>query len=225
MAGKARGIRNNNPGNIDRTATKWQGMAADQSSDPRFIVFVSPQYGIRAMAKTLFTYQNTHGLRTVRKIINRWAPPVENDTGAYVEHVAALLGVKPDETIDLDNSDIMLPLVKAIIRHENHSQPYSDAVILEGLRMAGVHDAKPKPLMKRATFMTKAAGAVAVGMAGTGEVAGTYVAPVKSWTDALTPFIGAPFVQKMVFFGLGLAGVLLTWSMVASYLKKKALGE
>ena len=55
----ARGIRNNNPGNIDRNATKWQGMA-DKQDDPRFIVFTSPQYGIRAMARVLLTYQSKY---------------------------------------------------------------------------------------------------------------------------------------------------------------------
>jgi hypothetical protein len=89
MTDQPRGIRNNNPGNIDRNTTKWQGMADDQSSDPRFVVFKTPQAGIRALAKILLTYQNHDGLKTVRGIIGRWAPAVENNTSAYVAAVAA----------------------------------------------------------------------------------------------------------------------------------------
>lgn len=134
----SRGIRNNNPGNIDRNETKWQGMSKDQSSDPRFIVFDAPEWGIRALAKTLLTYQSKHGLNTVRAIINRWAPPVENNTDAYVNAVAKAVGVGPDSRIDLDNYLTIRPLVEAIIHHENGQQPYSDKEIDEGLHRAGI---------------------------------------------------------------------------------------
>src|SRR4051812_38910947 len=90
-----RGIINANPGNIDRgkPPTAWLGLATpaemtpEQKAEKRFAVFRSPEYGIRALAKLLQTYQSKHGLRTVRGIINRWAPPVENNTGAYVNAV------------------------------------------------------------------------------------------------------------------------------------------
>ena len=137
-----RGIRGNNPGNIDRTTTRWQGMASDQSGDPRFIVFEAPEWGIRAIVRVLRTYYDKHGLRTVKGIINRWAPPVENDTEAYYVTVAKKLGVDPGEQIDIDDLDTLRTLVKAIIRHENGRGPepdggwYSDDVIDEGNRRA-----------------------------------------------------------------------------------------
>ncbi len=137
-----RGVKNRNPGNIDRTGTKWQGMASDQSSDPRFIVFEAPEWGIRAIVRVLRTYYDKHGLRTVKGIINRWAPPVENDTEAYYVTVAKKLGVDPGEQIDIDDLDTLRTLVKAIIRHENGRGPepdggwYSDDVIDEGIRRA-----------------------------------------------------------------------------------------
>jgi len=37
-----RGIRNHNPGNIEK-GDPWQGLAADQSGDPRFAVFAAPE--------------------------------------------------------------------------------------------------------------------------------------------------------------------------------------
>lgn len=131
-----RGIRNNNPGNIDRTAEKWQGMADDQSSDSRFIVFVSPEWGIRAMAKILRNYGKKYGINSVDGIINRWAPPVENDTGSYVRQVAEALGVDKHERINLEDPAILVSLIKSIIKHENGIQPYDDSQIAEGVRRA-----------------------------------------------------------------------------------------
>lgn len=131
-----RGERNHNPGNIDRNATKWQGMAEDQSGDPRFVVFKDDVSGIRALAKVLLSYQRKHGLKTVRQIINRWAPPVENDTGAYVNHVAKLLNVGPDDAVDVSQPEILEPLVVAIIKHENGRCIYDDATIVAAIDQA-----------------------------------------------------------------------------------------
>jgi len=88
MSVKPRGIRNNNPGNIRRNGDPWQGLAETQG-DKEFFTFATPVYGIRALARTLITYQDRHGLRTIRQIISRWAPPVENDTESYVKAVTA----------------------------------------------------------------------------------------------------------------------------------------
>ena len=86
-----RGIRLNNPGNI-KHGDDWQGMSAEQA-DPDFITFISPVWGIRAMARTLTTYSTSYGLNTVEGIIGRWAPESENDTASYIAHVASALGV------------------------------------------------------------------------------------------------------------------------------------
>lgn len=138
---QTRGERNNNPGNIDRNLTKWKGMAADQSIDSRFIVFIAPVWGIRAIARNLLSYSRVYpqdtpqDIDTVREIINRWAPPVENDTGAYVNAVAVTVGVSPDSTIDVTNELVMCALVKGIIRHENGRVIYPDAEIAEGVEL------------------------------------------------------------------------------------------
>lgn len=131
-----RGIRNNNPGNIDRTAEKWQGMAADQSSDSRFVVFSAPVWGLRALAKVLLSYQRKHGLRTPAAIIGRWAPPVENDTGAYARQVAKALGVGVGDQINLQQPETLQRLLPAIVQHENGQQPYPAALIAEAVRLA-----------------------------------------------------------------------------------------
>ncbi len=131
-----RGIRNNNPGNIDRTTERWQGMAPDQSGDPRFVVFTAPVWGLRALGKVLLTYYRTHGLDTPAKIIGRWAPPQENDTAAYARQVAAALGVGVDDQIDMQDPDTLVRIVPAIVRHENGQQPYSADLIAQAVRLA-----------------------------------------------------------------------------------------
>ena len=128
-----RGLRNNNPGNIVRTSERWQGMAADQSADPRFVVFDAPVYGLRALARILRKYHSS-GLTSVQAIINRYAPPVENDTGAYVRAVAAALGVTPTQPIQLTDA-AMSTLIAAIVKHENGTQPYSGEVIVHAVLM------------------------------------------------------------------------------------------
>lgn len=141
----SRGIRNNNPGNIDRNpANQWQGrmprdrMTAAQLAEPRFEVFQAPAWGIRAMCILLINYQDKHGLNTISGIIGRWAPTVENNTSAYVLAVARAVGVGADAWIDVQQYRYLRPLVEAIIQHENGSQPYAADVIDEGLRLAGV---------------------------------------------------------------------------------------
>lgn len=187
-----RGIRNHNPGNIDRTTprTPWQGAApAEQLTDSRFEQFIAPQWGIRALARTLITYQDKHGLNTVRGIINRWAPPVENDTSAYVVTVAVKLRVAPDESIDVHDHAVMRPLVEAIIRHENGQQPYSPAMLDHGLRLAGVVPAATQPLAATKTVVgttvATAAGIapdVATELQPTLAEVGVALEPVAQWS-------------------------------------------
>lgn len=132
-----RGERNGNPGNLERVpGVHWVGQSADQSADPRFVVFDDALMGIRALAKTLLTYYRKHQRDTVRKIINRWAPNNENDTEAYVSHVASLLSVQPDDAISPEVPHTLQVLVKAIITHENGRCVYDDAVIADGVARA-----------------------------------------------------------------------------------------
>lgn len=140
-----RGLRNNNPGNIDHHASNpWQGLDSAQPSDGRFCRFVSPEYGIRAMARVLRNYTKRDGLPgvggpgidTVQEVINRWAPPSENVTSAYVAQVAKALGVNPDIPINIADRTTLATLIAAIIRHENGLQPYSVELILRGIDMA-----------------------------------------------------------------------------------------
>ena len=96
-----RNIRNNNPLNIRRSKDKWQGLAAKQS-DSSFFKFESMEMGWRAAFIILTkTYYHKYRLFTIRKIIKRWAPSVENDTDAYIKKVSDLTGIDPDEPLGI----------------------------------------------------------------------------------------------------------------------------
>ena len=138
-----RGIRNNNPGNIRHSKVRWVGEAEDQP-DPDFVTFSGPKYGIRAICKVLMSYQDDDGCRTIRQLIRRWAPPGENDTGAYVAAVSRACGLGPDEPANVQTSAVMTPLVETIIRQENGEQPYAADLIFDALRLAGIG-----PLLRR----------------------------------------------------------------------------
>ena len=127
-----RGIRNCNPGNIRRDGTDWLGMDPD-GSDPEFVVFTKPEYGIRAIARILLNYQR-EGISTIEDAINKWAPPSENDTGSYVRAVCAQCSIAPDKAVDFRS--IMPNLVSAIIMHENGQQPYTPGLINYGVSLA-----------------------------------------------------------------------------------------
>ncbi|RME84157.1 MAG: structural protein [Zetaproteobacteria bacterium] len=131
-----RGSRNNNPGNLIDNGINWKGLD-NPRNDGRYLRFVSPEWGIRALVKVLYAYYHKHGLRTVRAIITRYAPPTENDTEAYVQHVARELGVSPDAPLPWSRA-IVEKLVRAIIKHENGINPYDVATIEKGIELAGV---------------------------------------------------------------------------------------
>lgn len=134
-----RGIKNNNPGNIDRNETKWQGMNPDQSGDKRFVVFLEPKWGIRAMARILQNYAKGN-IDTVTEIVSKWAPPVENNTQSYINAVDAM--VDGDANTELDDKNkripnhIMVELLAAIITHENGYCPYNAVQLWEGAELA-----------------------------------------------------------------------------------------
>ena len=142
QAKQTRGERNANPGNLDRNNIKWKGMSPDQSGDTRFVVFTSAVWGIRALARTLLSYSTLYpqdtprDIDTVREIVNRWAPPIENDTGAYVNAVAKEVRAGPDDPIDIANEAVMRALVTAIIRHENGRVSYTEELIEDGVQRA-----------------------------------------------------------------------------------------
>jgi hypothetical protein len=129
---RALGLRQNNPGNIDYSAeTHWLGQMVPHPGG-RFVWFVAPEWGMRAILVTLQTYQRRDGCKTVGDFIRRWAPSTENNVTAYLGDVCgrleSSLGFDVTEAgyIDMERKDECTALAQAITRHENGSQPYTD---------------------------------------------------------------------------------------------------
>jgi hypothetical protein len=115
MTMTARGLRNNNPGNIRRGGCKkYVGQIGD---DGTFIKFSNIVYGLRALIKILNTYYYVHNLRTVYDIISRWAPDNENNTSAYARRVAAITGLGMNRKFDWSETNVE-PIVDAICQVE-----------------------------------------------------------------------------------------------------------
>lgn len=133
-----RGVRNNNPGNIEK-GTAWKGLAAVQS-DQRFATFAHPKWGFRAIARILLG-DFKEGQNTVRSLIEEWSPPIDifqgsakpQATEAYVQAVAKHLRVAANAPI---NVPARLPeLLDAIARHENSGYRYPASVIADGIAL------------------------------------------------------------------------------------------
>ncbi|UCR92083.1 internal virion protein [Escherichia phage vB_EcoP_IMEP24] len=126
-----RGIRNNNPGNIRVSKDQWEGMTGD---DGAFVTFDSPESGVRALGKNLLSY-GRQGYDSIEKIINRWAPPNENDTKAYIDSVVAATGIPATQSLDLSDPDTLSSLAQAISFHETGSR-YDPEVYQQGVARA-----------------------------------------------------------------------------------------
>jgi len=131
-----RGVRNKNPGNLRwNPRIAWAGEADPAYDADGYCVFQDDFNGIRALCRDLKSKWN-RGLRSVRKIIEVYAPPSENNTVAYAQDVSDRLGVNPDDLIDLSNAGQLQVFAHAVILHECGKCPFSDALIAQAVRAA-----------------------------------------------------------------------------------------
>ena len=112
-----RGIRNNNPGNIE-DGSFARSIPGYKGTDGRFAVYDSPEAGNAAHATLLGSY-GRRGLNTVDGVVGRWAPSSENNTGAYARFVAQRLGVDPTAPLDMNDPKVLSSMAAAMAEHEN----------------------------------------------------------------------------------------------------------
>lgn len=114
---------NNNPLNIRISKTKpWKGEVRP-SRDLEFAEFRSMAWGYRAAFKLLDNYRRLHDCRTLADFIERWAPPTENDTAAYIDFVATRAEIEATATLDTRDEMVMRKVVAAMSRMENGIEP------------------------------------------------------------------------------------------------------
>jgi len=105
QTGLPRGMRNNNPGNLRKSASAWQGKITN-GTDSAFEQFTNFAYGTRAMIKLLKNYIGD-GYNTLDKIINRWAPAADNNNpGGYISSVAFNGGLIPYQVLTADKETL-----------------------------------------------------------------------------------------------------------------------
>ncbi len=123
-----RGYRNKNPLNIRISKSKpWNGEIRP-SQDVAFAQFRSMAHGYRAAFKLLDNYRKLHGCVYLADFINRWAPPSENDTHAYINTVAKRARIADVTTIDTHNEFQMTRIVAAMSFVENGIEPNMDDI-------------------------------------------------------------------------------------------------
>ena len=99
-----RGLRNNNPGNLEKSKSPWQGKVPhSQNTDGRFEQFESIEMG----------------KNTIEKLIYTWAPPSENNSKNYADYVAKQMGIAKDKVFEKLDKDFFIRLAKAITAVEN----------------------------------------------------------------------------------------------------------
>ena len=129
-----RGIRNSNPLNIRRSRDQWKGLRAVQT-DAQFCQFESLEYSWRAAFYLLTRpYYHKYRLYTIRQIISKWAPPIENKTEAYIQNVSKLTGIAPDEPIGIpsDRPARWIAVGRAMAIQENGTESIDDFAMHRG---------------------------------------------------------------------------------------------
>jgi len=115
----------------------WNG-ELKPTKDPsgRLCMFDTVLNGIRAGAINLLSYYLQDGCETVSEIVTRYAPPIENDTAAYIQFMAEYVGVDPNEQIVLTASDFLNKWVAGQIHYEQGCDACSTADISAGVQSA-----------------------------------------------------------------------------------------
>ena len=86
----------NNPFNIRyNAANRWKGLTGNYRG---FCEFEDIKFSVRAAAHLLMWSYRKSGVMTYASIISRWAPPTENDTGAYICFICKTLQVSATDS-------------------------------------------------------------------------------------------------------------------------------
>lgn len=110
------GLRLNNPGNL-RSAPGVPTIGG-------FASFANPMAGLQAMAAQIQRY-GASGINTVGGIVSKYAPPSENNTASYINDVVKRTGFGAGQALNLNDPNVMAPLLSAMVRHEQGHDPFN----------------------------------------------------------------------------------------------------
>ena len=142
-----RGIRNNNPGNLN--FARQAGATKEAGANGRFAVFADAQAGLNALSRQLQLYAS-RGLNSVSQMISQFAPPSENNTKAYIARVSKALGVTKTDSLNMSDPKVVRTMMDAIITVENGYNPYSAAAVNAAVNK----NLPPAPTLNQTTNVT-----------------------------------------------------------------------
>ena len=138
----AKGIRNNNPGNIQYTDS--DGVSHERYYDTAY-------KGIVAMVGQLRRYAS-RGIDTIEKIINTYAPAkgAGNSVATvegYIRDLVQKTGFGRDQHLDFNDPKVAEALTRSMIQHENRGQnPYSHEMLV-----AAIKEGRPDVTLNQST--------------------------------------------------------------------------
>lgn len=135
-ASAPRGIRNNNPGNLNYVGQN--GATLENHATPRFARFNSAFEGFAALGKQIKAYYNGTSkaagyqkLQSVEDIISRFAPASENNTQGYINKLSKMLGVGRGDSLNIHDPQVLATLMNGITQIENGKNPYAPEMVLK----------------------------------------------------------------------------------------------
>jgi len=117
-SGGTRAWRNNNPGNI--RGGDFANRRGAIGTAGGFAIFPNYETGFTALIALLCT--STYQQLTMEQAINRYAPPIENNTGAYVTAVEKQIGVSRTTPMSQLSENNLRDFAKAIEKHEGYKE-------------------------------------------------------------------------------------------------------
>lgn len=128
-----RGIRNNNPGNLNYAGQAGATMEGGEGG--RFAVFESMQHGVAALYKQLQLYFK-RGINTLSSIVKTYAPASDNNNvDAYISALTKATGKGANEVLDSGDTATIARLMKGIVDHENGKGYISSSDIMGGIQL------------------------------------------------------------------------------------------
>lgn len=164
-AQKKRGIRNNNPGNLN--FANQAGATKESGPNGRFAVFGTMAEGIAALYRQLQIYFR-RGVNTLSSIVNKYAPESDgNNVGAYISALSKATGLGAKDAINAGDTATIAKLMKGIVDHENGKGYVSSQDIMGGIQLGATMSSGRRP-----------------GAANGGNVSETHIGEIKIYTQA-----------------------------------------
>lgn len=84
-----------------------------------FAAFPTMQAGLQAAQNQMSLYGTRDGINTITGLVSKWAPPSENDTLKYIEHVSRVTGIPANAKINLADPAVQAKIIPAMSIMEN----------------------------------------------------------------------------------------------------------